>query len=59
MQMALCVSMQGTGGHEDDGEDLDEDGDDVDLRLARLENLLERRPILISRYVCACVRGNM
>jgi len=29
-------------------EDLDQDGDDVELRLARLEYLLDRRPVLLS-----------
>mmetsp|Transcript_2417 Transcript_2417/g.3520 ORF Transcript_2417/g.3520 Transcript_2417/m.3520 type:complete len:886 (+) Transcript_2417:38-2695(+) len=32
----------------DSDSDLDDDGDDIELRLARLENLLERRPLLIS-----------
>mmetsp|Transcript_19169 Transcript_19169/g.31375 ORF Transcript_19169/g.31375 Transcript_19169/m.31375 type:complete len:872 (-) Transcript_19169:255-2870(-) len=29
-------------------DDLDEDGDDLDLRLARLERLMDRRPALLS-----------
>ncbi|CAM9979894.1 unnamed protein product, partial [Heterosigma akashiwo] len=40
------------GGEEEEEEaglaDLDADGDDVELRLARLEHLLDRRPLLLS-----------
>ena len=33
---------------DDDDDDLYEEGNDVELRLARLEHLMERRPILLS-----------
>jgi pre-mRNA-splicing factor SYF1 len=33
---------------DDDDDDADVDGNDVDLRLARLEHLMERRPLLLS-----------
>ena len=33
---------------DDDDDDADVDGGDVDLRLARLEHLMERRPLLLS-----------
>jgi hypothetical protein len=29
-------------------DDLDVEGDDTDLRLARLEDLMERRPVAVS-----------
>ena len=33
---------------EDSGDDFDEDAGDVDLRIERLEHLMDRRPILLS-----------
>ena len=36
------------GDADDEEEDEDEDEDDVDLRMARLEQLMERRPFLLS-----------
>jgi len=32
---------------EEEEDDLDVEGDDTDLRLARLENLMERRPVMV------------
>ena len=36
------------GENNESDDDLDEDGNDIDLRLARLEHLMERRPLLLS-----------
>ncbi|KAG5177608.1 hypothetical protein JKP88DRAFT_202283, partial [Tribonema minus] len=56
-ESVLSAKMQLAEDGDSDGEDaagtdsdtdLDDDADDVDLRLARLEHLLERRPLLIS-----------
>ena len=30
---------------------------DLELRLARFEELMDRRPFLLSRYVCMCCQG--
>ena len=47
-----CRAQESDDDSESDGlgADLDEDGD-VELRLARLEHLLERRPILVNDQV--------
>ncbi|CAM9403150.1 unnamed protein product [Chrysoparadoxa australica] len=50
-ESVLTAKMQMAGEEEEEegaDDDLDADGDDVGLRLARLENLLERRPLLVS-----------
>ena len=55
---AKMAMLEGEGdsegeGSDGDGEDddLDVDGDDIDLRLARLEDLMDRRPLLLSSVV--------
>jgi pre-mRNA-splicing factor SYF1 len=46
----LTAKMEAQEEEDDDGEadELDVDGDDIDMRLARLEHLMERRPVLLS-----------
>ncbi len=36
------------GGGDGDGDDFEEDAGDVDLRIERLEHLMDRRPVLLS-----------
>ena len=43
-KMEVAAAMDGDA----EEDDLDEDTNDVDLRLARLERLLDRRPVLLS-----------
>jgi pre-mRNA-splicing factor SYF1 len=45
-ESVLAAKMEGGG--EGDEEEEEEEEDDVELRLARLENLVERRPLLVS-----------
>ena len=55
-KMEVAAAMEGGGADDGKGggggggadDDLDEDTNDVDLRLARLERLLDRRPVLLS-----------
>jgi len=46
--LSVCFPMPQEPEDETD-DDLDVEGDDTDLRLARLEDLMERRPILVRR----------
>jgi pre-mRNA-splicing factor SYF1 len=44
MEMVEEEEAEGEGGDDD----LDVDGNDIDMRLARLEHLMDRRPVLLS-----------
>ena len=44
----LPLQQQALGATSADGFDFDEAGDDIDLRLARLERLVEERPRMLS-----------
>ncbi|CEO95626.1 unnamed protein product (mitochondrion) [Plasmodiophora brassicae] len=44
----LAAKMEADDDAVDDDDDFNIDGDDVDLRLMRLENLMNRRPLLVN-----------
>jgi pre-mRNA-splicing factor SYF1 len=46
-KMEMVEEEEAEEGEKDD-DDLDVDGNDVDMRLARLEHLMDRRPVLLS-----------
>ena len=47
-KMEMADASDSDSSDEDGLGDLDEEGDDVELRLQRLEHLMERRPVLLS-----------